>query len=206
MTDDYVAARITHEVDRLFEEDRNKHYGQLSTIPIVGGSYVPGQENGGVIRSLKKKARAALLAREWFAIHGPADAPPLPLSMGERDGLGIGSTTEAQYYLSVIVALYARSFESRKYNVLEHPSFEDYACGVMASEYNGREQMKENPQMRDRFPPRALAGLGPGLYWQPPEEHARTMENLRRWREREDRIRAVIAARDAGGNRYVVAR
>jgi hypothetical protein len=95
--------------------------------------------------------------------------------------------------LSVIVALYARSLESRKYNVLEHPSFEDYACGVMASEYNGREQMKENPQMRDRFPPRALAGLGPGVNWEPPKEHARTMENLRRCREREDRIRAELA-------------
>jgi hypothetical protein len=105
--------------------------------------------------------------------------------MGEREGLkvGIGSTTHAQYYLSVIVALYARSLESRKYNVLEHPSFEDYACGVMASEYNWWEQMKENPQMRDRFPTRALAGLGPGVYWEPPKAHARTMENLRRCRE-----------------------
>ena len=69
---------IAREVDRLFEEDRKKHYGQLSIFPIVGGNYVPGQENGGVISSRKKKARAALLAREWFAVHGPADAPPLP--------------------------------------------------------------------------------------------------------------------------------
>jgi hypothetical protein len=59
---------IAREVDRLFEEDRKKHYGQLWDIPIVGGNYIPGQENGGVIRSLKKKARAALYAREWFKI------------------------------------------------------------------------------------------------------------------------------------------
>ena len=186
---------IAREVDRLFEEDRKKHYGQLSIFPIVGGNYVPGQENGGVISSRKKKARAALLAREWFAVHGPADAPPLPLSMSERERLkdGIGSTTHAQYYLSVIVAVYARSLESRKYNVHEHPSFEDYACGVMASEYNGWDQMKENPQMRNRFPPRALAGLGPGVNWEPPKEHARTVESLRRHRECQDRIRAESA-------------
>jgi hypothetical protein len=198
MSNDAIAREvIAREVDRLFEEDRKKHYGQLSTIPIVRGSYVPGQENRGVIGSLKKKARAALLARKWFADNGPPDIQPLPLCYAEREALKGGGAPH-------ILAWYARSLESRKYDVLEHPLFDDYARGVTASEYAPDFIKKE--QLLKRFPPRVLPGLGPGLYWQPPEEHARTMENLRRWREREDRIRAVIAARDAGGNRYFVAR
>jgi hypothetical protein len=182
VTDDYVAARITREVDRLFEVDRKKYRGQLCSIPVVGGSYVPGQENGGVIRSLKKNARAALYAREWFKINGPADAPPLPLSMGEREALKGGGVPH-------ILAWYARSLDCRKYDVLEHPLFDDYARGVMASEF-APDFITKNEELRQRFPPRLLKGLGPGLCWQPPEEHARTMENLRRCREREDRIRA----------------
>jgi hypothetical protein len=194
MTDDHVAARITREVDRLFEADRKKHYGQLSTIPIVGGSYVPGQENGGVIRSLKKNARAALYAREWFKLNGPADAPPLPLSMGEREALKGGGVPH-------ILAWYARSLDCRKYDVLEHPLFDDYARGVMASEYAPDFIKKE--ELLKRFPPRPLDGLGPGLCWRPPEEHARTRKVMKKRRvsgaERnciaEDRVVAYLGNR-----------
>jgi hypothetical protein len=60
---------------------------------------VPGEDN---MEPLKKLACAGLIAREWFAIHGPADAPPLPLSGGKREYLKTGG-------LSTIVALWARS-------------------------------------------------------------------------------------------------
>ena len=193
MSDGILASTISLKVDRLFAVDRKKYHGQRRQIPVLGGSYVPGEDN---IKPMKKLARAALLAREWFAIHGPADAPPLPLSMGERESLKGGG-------LPHIVAWYARSLWCRNYDVEEHPSFFDYACGVTASEYAPDFIKKEH--LLKRFPPRPLDGLGPGLCWQPPKEHARTMESLRRCREREDRIRAVIAARDAGRN-VVVAR
>jgi hypothetical protein len=177
MTDDLVAATITREVDRLFEANR-KYRGQCCEIPILGGGYIPGEDD---IRPLKKRACAALLAREWFAIHGPVDAPPFPASYAERECLKTGG-------LSTILALYARSLEGRNYNVEEHPSFEDYACGFMASEFvGGYSHMQENEQLRKRFPPRELPGLGPGLMWQPPKEHARTMESWRRCRQRVDR-------------------
>src|SRR6516225_256378 len=107
MTDDYVAARITREVDRLFEVDRKKYRGRLRQTPILGGSYVPGKDN---IRPLKKLARAALLAREWFDMHGAAIALPLPLSMGDRHDLERGGVLH-------ILAWYARSFECRDYHV-----------------------------------------------------------------------------------------
>ena len=179
MSDGILASTISQKVDRLFEVDRKKYRGQRRQIPVVGGSYVPGEDN---IKPMKKLARAALLAREWFAIHGPADAPPLPLSMGDREALKGGR-------LPHIVAWYARSLEGRKYNLEEHPSFFDYACGVMASEHAPDFIKKE--QLLKRFPPRVLPGLGPGLYWQPPEEHAR-------WRTTD----AARLVPPQGGSRY----
>ena len=67
-----------------------------------------------------------------------------------------------------------------KYDVLKHPSFHDYACGTMASEFQGLDSMKKNPELLKRFPPRHLDGLGPGLYWLPPKQHAEEMESYRR--------------------------
>jgi hypothetical protein len=168
MGDDRVPARIAREVDRLFEADRKKYYGQCSQIPILGDNYLAGED----VTALKKLACAALLAREWFAIHGPADAPPLPLSMGEREDLKCGGPR-----LNKIIALYARSLDRRNYDVKEHPSFFDYACGLMASEFiGGYDYMQRDEQLRKRFPPRTLEGLGPGLIWQPRREHWERME------------------------------
>jgi hypothetical protein len=163
MVNDRVPARITRQVDLLFEADRKKYYGHCSQIPILGGTYLAGED----VTALKKRACAALLAREWFAIHGPADAPPLPLSLAERERLKLGPPYDK------IIALYARSLEGRKYNVKEHPSFFDYACGFMASDLvcGYYSYMQRDEQLTKRFPPRTLDGLGPGVMWQPPREH-----------------------------------
>jgi len=76
-----------------------------------------------------------------------------------------------------IIALYARSLEGQNYDVKEHPSFFDYACGLMASDFiGGYDYMQRDEQLRKRFPPRTLEGLGPGLIWQPPREHWERME------------------------------
>ena len=50
----------------------------------------------------------------------------------------------------------------------------------MASEFQGMDFMKKNPELFKRFPPRHLDGLGPGLIWLPAKEHAEEMENYRR--------------------------
>jgi hypothetical protein len=149
-----------------------------------------------VDQSCSPRGRRARFARKWFADNGPPDIQPLPLGYDERESLKGGGVPH-------ILAWYARSLACRKYDVLEHPLFDDYARGVMASEY-APDFITKNEELRQRFPPLLLKGLGPGLCWKPPEE--RTMKSLRRCRKREDRIRAVIAARDAGGNRYVVDR
>jgi hypothetical protein len=189
---------IKEHVDRLFKANRKE---EIAEIPIVGGHYCPGLDN---IRPLKKLARAALAAREWFYENGPADLQPLPLSYNEREEVKREGGLSG---LSTILGLYARSLGCRDYDVDEHPSFFEYACGLMASDFiGGYARMQENQQLRKRFPPRPLKGLGPGLCWEPPKEHARTMESWRRSIEREDRVRAISAARDARGNGHVVDR
>jgi hypothetical protein len=116
----------------------------------------------------------AKLAREHFARHGPPDAPPLPIGYNERE------QTKSQGRLEKIVGLYARSLENRDYDLQEHPSFEDYARGVMASEYNGYFQMMADEQLKRRFPPCPLRGLGPGLMWEPTDVVARRTRCRRR--------------------------
>ncbi len=108
----------------------------------------------------------AQLAREHFAANGPPDAPPLPLSYDEREDLKAGG-------LSTIVAWYARSWEARRYNPQGHPLFDDYARGVMASDY-APYFIKNDAALLRRFPPRSLPGLGPGLCWQPPKLHTQS--------------------------------
>jgi hypothetical protein len=127
----------------------------------------------------KRLGRRALAARKWFDLYGPPEARPLPLGYDEREALKRGG-------LPTIVALYARSLEGRDYDLEEHPSFDDYACGVMASDQLScpGAHIQEDEELQRRFPPRQLKGLGPGLYWQPPAQHAETMAGYRRSRAR----------------------
>jgi hypothetical protein len=86
--------------------------------------------------------RRALSARKWFDLYGPPDAPPLPLGYDEREALKRGG-------LPTIVAWYACSLACLDYDVLEHPSFDDYGCGIMASDH-APEFIKEDEELRRR--------------------------------------------------------
>jgi hypothetical protein len=156
---------IERKVDALFAE-MNAARGDYCTNPVTGGHFIWGDDP---IAPQKLLACRGLFAREMFALEAPLDAPILPLSPAEREDL------KRSGGLSTIVGLYARSLEARKYDTEEHPSFEDFACGVMASSFNGRLWMKEDEELMLRYPPRPLAGLGPGLMWLPPKEHAEIM-------------------------------
>ena len=87
-------------------------------------SWVDCQETSAKQRQFE---RQALAAREWFKQHGPPGAPVFPIGYAEREELKMGG-------LPHIIAWYARSLAARKYNFEEHPSFDEYASGVMASE------------------------------------------------------------------------
>jgi hypothetical protein len=143
-------------VDQIFAAQAWKG-GQYAFNLLDEGGFVYG---GDPIAPQKERACRALLAREDWALNGPPDAPPFPVSYGERESLKVGG-------LPHIVAWFARSLEGRHYNLREHPTFEPYARGVMVSEF-APDFIKNDEQLRRRFPPQVLNGLGPGLCWSPP--------------------------------------
>jgi hypothetical protein len=108
----------------------------------------------------KRLGRRALSARKWFAENGPPDAPRLPISYDEREALKHGGPDH-------ILAWYGCSVACLDFDIEQHPSLYDYGCGVMASEH-APDFIKNDPELRRRFPPRPLTGLGPGLCWEPP--------------------------------------
>jgi hypothetical protein len=65
---------IGREVERLFCEPPT--HGSRYENPVTGGRFIYGIEP---IEPQKEAAYRALLAREWFALNGPADAPQLPI-------------------------------------------------------------------------------------------------------------------------------
>ena len=152
------------EVDRLYRGLSGKT-GDRCEFPVIGGSFLKGIDR---TTRQRRKACRALAARDWFAEHGPPDAPPLPLSYCEREDLKHGG-------IDHIVALYARSLDAQDYDVENHPSFHDYACGVMAS---GFYPFLE-PELRTRFPPRPLPDLGSGCYWRPQRRKGRAASSLK---------------------------
>ncbi|MFZ1089318.1 MAG: hypothetical protein WAN75_08650 [Xanthobacteraceae bacterium] len=111
------------EVNRIFKGAFLPRKG-LCNNPLTGGTFVRGIDS---IKPQKERAERALMARAWFAHHAPPDAPPLPLCYGDREDLKRGG-------LPHIVAWLARSLATRDFVTDGHPLFDDYACGVMASD------------------------------------------------------------------------
>ena len=149
-----IDLEITSQVDRMFREIGGR-VGEIVLNPVTGSSWVKGIDPIGP----QKAAYRVLQARKWFADTGPPDAPPLPVSYGERESLKKGG-------LPHIVAWYARSLDALDYDFDGHPPFEDYARGVMASPL-APDFITQDADLLRRFPPRRLDGLGPGLVWRP---------------------------------------
>ena len=157
------------QVDELFAELKGSR-DSICENPVTGARFVRGVDP---IKPQKIAAHRALIAREWFAMHGPPDAPELPLSYAAREALKHGG-------LGHIVAWYARSLETCNYDVDLHPSFDDYARGVLASEH-APDFIKNDPALISRFPsPCPLDGLGPGLHWEQQKTGVRRKSSRRR--------------------------
>jgi len=152
---------IDEQVERLFKEMPVERDGCCQN-PITGAGFVKKRDP---IEPQKEAARRALEAREWFAIHGPPDAPPLPICQKEWEYMRYRGSTGFQR----MVGFYARSLAGQGHNVDLHASFDDYGCGVTAldlfNEHPAFKNYKED--LLKRFPPRPLAGLDGGLWWSP---------------------------------------
>lgn len=174
--------RVRRFVDSLFKANEARH-GKACEWPVIGGGYVSGYDP---IEEMREMAVSALLASEWFARNGPPDAPPLPLGYDERERLKGG-----RGLLAYILALFARSLEGRHYNVKEHPPLADYVSGVLWEAERVDSKIGRLPnypdelaELKKRYPPAMLAGIGPPFCWLPPELHAQSMARWHRSKAR----------------------
>lgn len=151
-----IISMLEKQVDQMFNA-LHAVRGDYCVNAVTGGAFIWGDDP---LKPQKEDAVRALVARNWFAINGPADAQPLPVSYNEREDLKWGG-------ISHILAWYARSLEALDYEVKGHPSFEDFARGVMARRETP-DFILNDPKLQRRFPPRALDGLGVGTMWEAP--------------------------------------
>jgi hypothetical protein len=147
--------KMENRIDALFKQAHVPN-SPFQTNPVTGGQWFRGLDS---IEEQKLEAARALAARDWFAQHGPADAPLLPLSSSERQKLKTGG-------LSHLVAWYAESLRANEYDCNAHATFDDYACGVMASSI-APDFITSDQTLLGRYPPRLLHRLGRGLIWIP---------------------------------------
>jgi hypothetical protein len=162
-TIDLAEQRIAHEVERLFRENPPR-YGELCENPVTGGWYVGVLDPTAVE---KRKAQRALAAREWHALHGPADAQPLPITACEIEDRKY--TRSEQAALDFILSCYGYSVWVNDYGMTNHPNFEEFARGVTASEH-APGFVKNDAELRKRYPPHPLLGLNAGHCWSRPKK------------------------------------
>jgi hypothetical protein len=141
-----MTLQIKADVDRLFREAPDRS-GYFRRNPVTGSGFTADDPIG----PQKRNAYRALTARDWFAGHAPPDAPPLPLSYGDRERMKAGG-------LPHIVAWFARSLEARDYNFDGHPSFQEFAGGVLACP-QAPSFIAQDEKLQKRFPPSPLQGL-----------------------------------------------
>ena len=166
---------MRREVERLFGEISAKR-GDLCTNPVTGGDFVYGFDP---IEQQKNAAYKRLLARAYFALHGPPDAPLMPTDDYERN-----RAKYATGLLGFITAQFIWSLEDQD-DLRLHPSFADFASGLLwqhDNEVEGYSLAYFPPEqfvaLKRRFPPRKLKGLE-WFDWRPPQQQARAKEKRR---------------------------
>jgi hypothetical protein len=162
---------IGREVERRFGEISAKR-GDLCTNPVTGGEFVYGFDS---IKRQKDAAYKRLLVREYFALHGPPDAPRMPTDDYERN-----RAKYAAGLLGFITAQYIWSLENQ-HDLTVHPSFADFASGLLWQHENigGCTELpftpQQLPEMKRRYPPRKLEGLE-HFCWRPPRRQKQPKE------------------------------
>ena len=157
------------EVDRVFGQIKAERDDTVSN-PATEAHFVRRQDP---VAPQKRIARLALLARVHFAQNGPADAPPLPLSCKDWE------QARRARGLRGLVGFFARSLAGQDWDFEKHPSFEDFARGLMATD-TGFWEIEKDEYLRNRFPPCALPGMTPCAFWAPPQEYEEIMRQYRR--------------------------
>jgi hypothetical protein len=149
-----MTALIKSHVDNLFADAERLRPRGLKN-PVTGdywlANVVPDDPE-------KRNACRALLAREWFALYGPPDAPQLPISDVEIEILaGCGDFAAA-------VAHFAASLKANDWDFTRHPGFGEFVGGLLSLPRSG---FTEPHIIGRRFHPKPLAGLWPTRIWGP---------------------------------------
>lgn len=148
---------IEQKVEQLFADAlRQYSNSKFCENPVTGECFVPRHDP---IKPHKERAIRALVAHLWFATQKPADAPDLPLDRCTRAAL------DREDGLSYLVAAFGYSLNYRDFFIGGHPDFGTFARGVMASART-REVVRNDPDLRRRYPPKPLKGLEPGLVFE----------------------------------------
>jgi hypothetical protein len=169
---EFTKFKIARRVEELFAR-LPARYGDNCKNPVTGAGFIYGEDP---IEPQKEEARRILFKIEHFALNGPADAQPLrPVLYDQRK-----EPRKERWLLDYIVRLYARSLEERDPD--EHPSFADYASGVLWETERDASLPSDDQteELKKRFPPRKLAGIGPGFCWLPPERYKKWVADQRR--------------------------
>jgi len=155
---------IKDRIDALFQAVLSKSDGSVCENPVTGGGFLKGETGDDSIMYQKHAAEIALLAQEWFAVAGPRNAPLLPLRQAEWDMMRYCSAGGMQ----TLVGFFARSLSFQGWKVHNHPTFEDFARGLMTFP-DIRSRAGQDPLVAKRYPPRVLVGMWPhGAFWEPP--------------------------------------
>jgi hypothetical protein len=143
-------------VDRLFSEIKAKH-GECCDLPVTGAAIVWG------VDPIRRRRRPRL-SRSSLAngLRSTARRMPLRCPLSPHDVEGYRHARG----LKGVVGFYARSLARQDYGVRRHPSFEDFARGLMAIN-TGMWGMEKDENLKKRFPPRPLAGMTDSAFWHP---------------------------------------
>jgi hypothetical protein len=164
---------VGREVERLFGKISAKR-GDLCTNPVTGGDFVYGLDP---IEEQKNAAYKRLLARAYFALHGPADAPRMP-----TDDYECNRAKYATGLLGFITAHFIWSLENQ-HDLTIHPPFPDFASGLLWQHDNQGYSLPYFPpgqfaELKKRFPPRKLEGLD-HFSWYSPRRQNQIKKNRR---------------------------
>ena len=142
---------IASHVDHLFAEAERLHPRRIQN-PVTGEYWLANVVPDG---PEKRNACRALLAREWFALYGPPDAPSLPISELEIElMMGRGDFADA-------VVWFATSLKANDWDFKRHPCFEEFVSGLLCLPAPSF----IDPQMERRFRRKPLPGLLPTRIW-----------------------------------------
>ena len=149
---------IKSAVDQLFAM---AELARGRTNPVTGeplwGHMLDNPESGIL------EAYRAVLAREWFAVYGPPDVLPLPLTEAEIENLKWKGDRALAF------ARFAASLKANDWDFKRHPGFEEFIGGLLclSDAELPKPHFKHPEDLVGPFRPCPLQGLWSDGIWRP---------------------------------------